>query len=113
MKNIDKRPKNTSTGYRKEKEVVGWLERHGFDIHYQGGRGPADIIAINGGKRWYIQVKYTRSTEMGFDRFRKEMNPLILMADKGRGTAVLCFVVQNSLWFVSAKTGRTLTRGRI
>jgi Holliday junction resolvase len=108
---MSERPKNTVTGYNKEKAVVTWLERHGFEILYEGGRGPADIIATDGGRRWLIQVKYTRSMEMGLERFDKERGPLIRAANKHGGTAVLCVVVQNSLWFISAKTEETLARG--
>lgn len=108
---MNERPKNTATGYNKEKAVVRWLERHGFEILYEGGRGPADIIARSGGRYWFIQVKYTRRREMGGERFDKERGPLIRMASKLGGTAVLCFVVQSSLWFDSAKTDENLARG--
>ena len=110
---MNDRPKNTATGYNKEKAVVRWLEWHGFDILYDGGRGPADIIARNGGRYWFVQVKYTRSREMGMERFDKEKLPLIRMANKHGGTAVLCFVVLNSVWFDSAKTEENLMRGRL
>lgn len=108
---MNDRPKNTATGYNKEKAVVSWLERHGFEIFYEGGRGPADIIASDGGRRWYIQVKYTRKMEMDSSRFSSELRPLIRMAEKKYATAVLCYVVQGTVWFVSAKTGETLQRG--
>ncbi len=111
VKNMSDRPKNTATGYKKEKAVVSWLERHGFEISYEGGRGPADIIATDGSRRWYIQVKYTRKTKMDSSRFSKERESLIKMADQKHGTAVLCYVVQSTIWFVSAKTNETLQRG--
>ena len=105
------RPKNTATGYNKEKQVVGWLERHGWNTIYEGGRGPADIIARSESSKWFIQVKYTRSHEMNFSRFSKELYPLIDNADGQKGTAVLCLVIQTSIWFCSAKTFKTLKRG--
>ena len=108
---IEKRPKNTSTGQRKEKGVVSWLEKKGWKIVYEGGRGPADIIAANGSTKWFIQVKYTRSHGMDLSRFSKELEPLIQMAEKNHGTAVLCIVIQRSIWFCSAKTFMTLKRG--
>ncbi len=108
---MSERPKNTATGYKKEKAVVKWLERHGFKISYDGGKGPADIIASDGGRRWYIQVKYTRKMEMDSSRFSNDLGPLIGMAEKKYATAVLCYVVQSTVWFVSAKTGETLLRG--
>ncbi len=108
---MSERPKNTATGYNKEKAVVKWLDRHGFEILYRGGRGPADIEARNGGRYWLIQVKYTRSRQMGGERFDKERGPLIRMARKHSGTAVLCFVIQSSVWFDSAKTDENLARG--
>ncbi len=111
VKNMSDRPKNTATGYNKEKAVVSWLERHGFKIIYKGGRGPADIIATDGSRRWYIQVKYTRKTKMDPSRFSKERKSLITMADQKHATAVLCYVVQSTIWFVSAKTDETLQRG--
>lgn len=107
----ERRPKNTATGQKKEKDVVSWLERKGWDIIYEGGRGPADIIAKNGGSKWFIQVKYTRSHEKDVSRFSKELQPLIKMAEDGHGTAVLCYVIQTSLWFCSVKTSGTLKRG--
>ncbi|MGC9124097.1 MAG: hypothetical protein ACP5IB_08570 [Thermoplasmata archaeon] len=108
---MGQQPKNVKTGKRKEKDVVRWLENHGWEIKYEGGRGPADIIAIKDGKKWLIQVKYTRKNEMDISRFRRELDPLINMAEKQHGTAVLCFVIRNSIWFDSAKTWKNLARG--
>ena len=108
---MSERPKNTATGYKKEKAVVDWLERHGWVIIYEGGRGPADIIAKNGSTKWLIQVKYTRKTQMDSSRFSKERVSLIKLAEDSRGTAILCYVVQDRVWFVSAKTDKTLKRG--
>ncbi len=82
MKITGARPKNAVTEYQKEKLVVNWLERHNFKILDQGGRSAADIIARNNGKYWFIQVKYTRSTEMDDNRFDNEITPLIEMANK-------------------------------
>lgn len=108
---LDPKPKNTTTGYKKQNDVAKWLGRHGWDITYEGGRGPADIIAVKGGKHWFIQVKYTRKSSMDWTRFSREMEPLIRIATKEDGTAIFCFVVQNRVWFTSAKTGRDLARG--
>jgi len=108
---MGQQPKNVETGKKKEKEVVKWLEKKGWQIRYKGGRGPADIIATKDGKRWLIQVKYTRKHEMDISRFNKELIPLIIMAEEQHGTPVLCFVVINSLWFDHAKTGQNLARG--
>ncbi len=101
------------TGKRKEKDVVRWLENHGWEIKYEGGRGPADIIAIKGWRRWLIQVKYTCKYEMDISRFSKELGPLINMVEKQHGTAVLCFVITNRVWFDSAKTGKNLAKGSL
>lgn len=108
---MSERPKNTATVYNKERVVIRWLERHGFDATYEGGRGPVDIIATDGERRWFIRVKYTRSAEMGPERSNKEKIPLIRMANKQGGTAVLCFVVQNSPWLDSTRTGENPARG--
>ncbi len=106
-----KPPKNASTGKIKEKKVARWLEHNGWWLEYSGGRGPADIIAKKGSTKWFIQVKYTRSTEMDTSRFGKEAEPLIDLAETEHGTAVLCMVIQNQVYFLSAKRGRTLAEG--
>ncbi|MGC8651509.1 MAG: hypothetical protein ACP5RX_02775 [Minisyncoccia bacterium] len=105
--------KNTTAGYRKQEKVVEWLKNKGWEIIYDGGRGPADIIARLEGKKWFIQVKYTRKSEMDESRFSKEKEDLIKMADENSGTAIFCYVIQKSIWFDSAKTGKTLKRGRL
>jgi len=74
-------PKNTETGKKKEKDVVRWLKNHGWEILYEGGRGPADIEAKRGSTKWFIQVKYTRSREISFARFDKERKDLIKLAE--------------------------------
>ncbi len=109
MKIMGEQPKNAATGYKKEKAVANWLKRHGFEILYEGGRGPADIIARNRSRKWAIQVKYTRSYDIDSTRFW-EKDALIKLAKKEKGTAVLCSVVRTSVWFRSAKTYETLVR---
>jgi Holliday junction resolvase len=107
------KPKNTETGKKKEKDVVRWLEKHGWEILYEGGRGSADIKARQGSTKWFIQVKYTRSTEMPSARFDKEREDLIKLAEKHHATPVLCYVIQRSVWFDSARTGENLKRGSL
>jgi len=108
---MTQQPKNVQTGKKKEKDVVRWLEGKGWEILYEGGRGPADIKARRGSTKWFIQVKYTRSREMSSNTFDKERKNLIKLAEEHHATPVLCFVVQNSVWFVSAKTNKNLKRG--
>ena len=104
-------PKNTETGKKKEKDVVRWLKNHGWEILYEEGRGPADIVAKRGSTKWFIQVKYTRSREISLARFDKERKDLIKLAEKSHATAVLCSVVRNTVWFDSAKNSKELARG--
>ncbi len=108
---MTQQPKNVQTGKKKEKDVVRWLEDHGWEILYEGGRGPSDIEAKRGSTKWFIQVKYTRSREIPLSRFDKEREDLIKLAEKYYATPVLCSVVQTSVWFDSAKTGENLKRG--
>lgn len=106
-----RRPKNTATGMNKETEVRRWLQRNGWDILKSGTRGAADLIAERRGSRWYIQIKYTRKTSIDPSDFQGEMPRLKRMATLGNGTPILCLVVQNRVWFTSARTGETLARG--
>jgi len=108
---MTQQPKNVQTGKKKEKDVVRWLEGHGWEILYEGGRGPADIKARRGSTNWFIQVKYTRSREISSSRFDKERKDLIKLAEKYYATPVLCYVIQKSVWFDSAKTDENLKRG--
>ena len=106
-----RRPKNNLKGYDEEAEVRNWFYRKGWEVLKLDFRGPAGIIARSKGKLWFVQVKYRRSLEMDFSSFSKELRPLIKLADENHGTAVLCIVIQSSVWFYSAKTNRILVRG--
>ncbi|HLH45201.1 MAG TPA: restriction endonuclease [bacterium] len=69
-----------------EKKVVDYLKKKRFRNirRSKGSRGPADIYARKGGRKFYIQVKYGQSKPS-----KKEIIRLRNLARKRRGAAAL------------------------
>jgi len=69
-----------------EKKVVNYLKKKRFRNirRSRGSRGPADIYARKGGKKFYIQVKYGQSRPS-----KSEIRRLRNLAKKRGGVAAL------------------------
>ena len=109
------RPKNTATGLNKELEVKRWLRRHGWEVPPHGTVGAEDIIAKDGSKIWYIQVKYTRKYSATVDSvlsaYSSEFRRLKAKATKHNAVPVYAVVIQDYVWFVSIKSFKHLAKG--
>ena len=109
------RPKNTATGMNKELAVKRWLKRHGWEVPPHGTIGAEDIIAKDGSKIWYIQVKYTRKYSATVDSVLKdhssEFGRLKAKATNHKAVPVYAVVIQNYVWFVSIRSFICLAKG--
>ena len=102
------RRRNYKYGRNKEKKVAKILKSKGFNTNLSpGSRGPSDIKAINGSRKWCVQVKSSRN--VGDPHIiKEELRRLKIQATLSKGVPVIAEVNRGRVKFISARTGRRL-----
>lgn len=97
-------------GREKEEKVARSLRGGGATVEISpGSRGAADLVAtFPSGKKWYIQVKATRSGEAASPS-KRDMGRLKQSATKGKATPVVAKVSPKGIRYESARSGRKLS----
>jgi Holliday junction resolvase len=95
-------------GQRKERQVAARLRTEGYSTRLSpGSRGPSDIIATKGTRKWAIQVKASRASNpctISSEGKRR----LKIQAQKIDATAVLACVNRRKVRYYSVRTGQKL-----
>jgi len=102
------RSRNYKYGRGKEKQVAKRLRVKGYGTKISpASRGPSDIKAEKGSRKWCVQVKSTRGS--GTPQMSKEeVRRLKIQASLTKCTAVVAEVNRGTIIFKSVKTGREL-----
>ena len=99
----------------KEVAVKRWLKRHGWYVPKHGTQGAEDIIAIDGSRKWYIQVKYTRkysaTVSSVLSSYSSEFGRLRAKATRNNAVPIFAVVIQGYVWFVSIRSFSILAKG--
>jgi Holliday junction resolvase len=74
----------------------------------KSSRGPSDIKAQKGSKKWVIQVKASRKKVIGNRISSDELRRLKIQARKARATPVLARVTRGAVQYCSARINRKL-----
>jgi Holliday junction resolvase len=95
-------------GCRKEKQVAARLRNEGYNTKLSpGSRGPSDIMARKGTKKWAIQVKASRDSSPCSISGEGERR-LKIQAQKLGATPVLACVNRGKVRYYSVRTGQKL-----
>jgi len=102
------RRRNYKYGRQKEKLVAKKLQSKGFKTNLSpASKGPSDIGAEKGNRKWCVQVKATRGS--GTPRMSKEeIRRLKIQASHKKCVPVIAEVSRNNIIFKSVRTGRKL-----
>jgi len=96
-------------GIKKEKQIARQLRRKGYKVTLsKSSRGPSDIKAQKGSKKWVIQVKASRKKVNGNRISSDELRRLKIQARKARATPVLAQVTRGAVQYCSARINRKL-----
>jgi Holliday junction resolvase len=95
-------------GHRKEREVAARLRTEGYSTRLSpGSRGPSDIVATKGRKKWAIQVKASRASNPSTISSEGKRR-LKIQAQKISATPVLARVNRGKVRYYSVRTGQRL-----
>jgi Holliday junction resolvase len=95
-------------GHRKERELASRLRREGYNARLSpSSRGPSDIVATRGTKRWAIQVKASRGSNCPAISSEGKRG-LKIQAQKINATPVLACVNRGRVRYFSVRTGQRL-----
>lgn len=102
-------------GRRKELEVGEFLERRDYSWERsQGSKGPIDLIAKKGRRKWGIQVKATRKGYIEYTRLTiDEENKLIEEANYLGVEPILALITRNYVWFITVPDQQLLLEGTL
>lgn len=97
-------------GRNKENKVGMFLTRKSWKVWItKGSRGPWDLYAKKGSRKWCIQVKATRKTRTGTSKLSVEAaRKLKIAAARKKAIPVLALLAQNNVWFLSVRNHRLL-----
>lgn len=99
---------NYKYGRIKEKQVAKLLRSKSCKVNTSpASRGPSDLEAICGSRRWKIQVKSTRGSSPP-RMSSEEIRQLKIQASKTKSTPVIAEVVRGNVTFKSLRSGRKL-----
>lgn len=97
-------------GRNKERQVGKYLTKKGWDVWIaRGSRGPCDLFAAKNFRKWCIQVKASRKTQITSSVFSsKAERRLKNAATRKKAIPVLALVAQNTVGFYSVRNYRLL-----
>ncbi|HEX7320181.1 MAG TPA: hypothetical protein VF399_07490 [bacterium] len=102
-------------GRRKEFQVGEFLKRRKYQWSIaRGSRGPIDVMAVKGRRKWAIQVKSTRKISISYARLTiDDEKKLVMSAKRKNAIPVLALVVGNSVGFFKISNRDLMLRGKL